>query len=33
LLPLVDAAPVIVGQEMGFTADEGITLDLRRAPS
>mgnify|MGYP001822615419 FL=1 len=32
-IPLVDAAPVIVAQEMGFTAEEGIALDLRRAPS
>lgn len=32
-IPLVDAAPLIVAQEMGFAAEEGITLDLRRAPS
>jgi NitT/TauT family transport system ATP-binding protein len=32
-IPLVDAAPVIVAQETGFTAEEGIALDLRRAPS
>ncbi len=32
-IPLVDAAPLIVAQEMGFTAEEGISLDLRRAPS
>ncbi len=32
-IPLVDAAPVIVAQEMGFAAEEGISLDLRRAPS
>ncbi len=32
-IPLVDAAPLIVAQEMGFAAEEGITFDLRRAPS
>lgn len=32
-MPLVDAAPLIVAQEMGFAAEEGIALDLRRAPS
>lgn len=32
-LPLVDAAPLIVAHEMGFAAEEGIALDLRRAPS
>lgn len=32
-IPLVDAAPLIVAQEMGFAAEEDITLDLRRAPS
>ncbi|PCD76076.1 ABC transporter substrate-binding protein [Pseudothioclava arenosa] len=32
-IPLVDAAPLIVAQEMGFAAEEGITLDLKRAPS
>ena len=32
-IPLVDAAPLIVAQEMGFAAQEGISLDLRRAPS
>lgn len=32
-IPLVDAAPLIVAQEMGFAAQEGIALDLRRAPS
>lgn len=30
---LVDAAPLVVAQEMGFAAEEGIALDLRRAPS
>lgn len=32
-MPLVDAAPLIVAQEMGFAAEEGIALDLKRAPS
>ena len=32
-VPLVDAAPLVVAQEMGFAAEEGISLDLRRAPS
>jgi NitT/TauT family transport system ATP-binding protein len=32
-IPLVDAAPLIVAQEMGFAEEEGIALDLRRAPS
>ncbi|MGH1368398.1 MAG: CmpA/NrtA family ABC transporter substrate-binding protein [Maritimibacter sp.] len=32
-MPLVDAAPFVVAQEMGFAAEEGITLDLVRAPS
>ncbi|MEX0282459.1 MAG: ABC transporter substrate-binding protein [Arenibacterium sp.] len=32
-IPLIDAAPLIVAQEMGFANEEGITLDLRRAPS
>lgn len=32
-IPLVDAAPLIVAHEMGFAAEEGISLDLRRAPS
>lgn len=32
-IPLVDAAPLIVAQEMGFAAEEGLTLDLVRAPS
>ena len=32
-IPLVDAAPLIVAHEMGFAAEEGIGLDLRRAPS
>lgn len=32
-VPLVDAAPLIVAQEMGFAAAEGIGLDLIAAPS
>jgi NitT/TauT family transport system ATP-binding protein len=32
-MPLVDAAPLIVAQEMGFAAEEGLALDLHRAPS
>ncbi|MDF1873104.1 ABC transporter substrate-binding protein [Vannielia sp.] len=32
-MPLVDAAPLIVAQEMGFAAAEGIALDLIAAPS
>lgn len=32
-IPLVDAAPLIVAQEMGFAAAEGIELDLKPAPS
>ncbi|MGH1451616.1 MAG: ABC transporter substrate-binding protein [Paracoccaceae bacterium] len=32
-VPLVDSAPLIVAQEMGFAAEEGISLDLIRAPS
>lgn len=32
-MPLVDAAPLIVAQEMGFAESEGISLDLIAAPS
>lgn len=32
-MPLVDAAPLIVAQEMGFAQSEGIALDLVAAPS
>ncbi|MDO5643559.1 MAG: CmpA/NrtA family ABC transporter substrate-binding protein [Paracoccus sp. (in: a-proteobacteria)] len=32
-LPLTDAAPVIIAQELGFAAEEGLTLDLIRATS
>lgn len=29
-VPLVDAAPLIIGQEMGFAAEEGLSFDLIR---
>lgn len=32
-IPLVDVAPLIVAQQMGFAAEEGLALDLRRAPN
>lgn len=32
-MPLVDAAPLIIAQEMGFAESEGIVLDLIAAPS
>ncbi|WP_435660671.1 CmpA/NrtA family ABC transporter substrate-binding protein [Leisingera caerulea] len=32
-VPLTDAAPLIAAQEMGFAAEERLTLDLHRAPS
>ena len=32
-MPLVDAAPLIIAQEMGYAASEGIALDLIAAPS
>ncbi|MEM6386912.1 MAG: ABC transporter substrate-binding protein [Pseudomonadota bacterium] len=32
-MPLIDAAPVIIAEEMGFAASEGISLDLIPAPS
>lgn len=32
-VPLVDAAPLIIAQELGFAAAEGINLDLIAAPS
>ena len=32
-IPLVDSAPLIVAEEMGFAETEGLTLDLVRAPS
>ncbi|ANT60364.1 nitrate transporter [Salipiger sp. CCB-MM3] len=32
-IPLTDSAPLIIAQEMGYAAEEGIALDLKRAPS
>lgn len=32
-LPLVDAAPLIVAEAMGFASEEGLALDLVAAPS
>lgn len=32
-VPLLDMAPLAIAHEMGFAADEGLALDLRRAPS
>ena len=32
-IPLVDAAPLIAAEEMGFAREEGLALDLVRAPS
>lgn len=32
-MPLVDAAPLIIAQEMGFAESEGIALDMIAAPS
>ena len=32
-IPLVDAAPLIVAHEMGFAGEEGLELDLVKAPS
>lgn len=32
-VPLVDAAPLIIAQELGFAAQEGVGFDLVRAPS
>ncbi|MEM6824753.1 MAG: CmpA/NrtA family ABC transporter substrate-binding protein [Pseudomonadota bacterium] len=32
-IPLVDAAPLIIAQEMGFAREEGLQLDLVRGPS
>lgn len=29
-VPLIDAAPLIVAQELGFAAEEGLSLDLIR---
>lgn len=32
-VPLVDCAPLVLAQELGFAADEGIELNLLRQPS
>lgn len=32
-IPLVDAAPLIAAHEIGFAEEEGLVLDLRKAPS
>ena len=32
-IPLTDAAPLIIAEEMGFAKEEGLSLDLVRAPS
>lgn len=32
-VPLIDAAPLIVAQELGFAAEEGLTFDLVRVQS
>ncbi len=32
-VPLLDAAPLIIAQEMGFAVEEGLSLTLRAAPS
>lgn len=32
-IPLVDAAPYIIAHHMGFAEEEGLELDLRKAPS
>jgi len=32
-IPLVDAAPLAIAHELGFAEEEGLALDLRRAPS
>jgi ABC-type nitrate/sulfonate/bicarbonate transport system substrate-binding protein len=32
-VPLVDSAPLVVAQELRFTADEGIELNLLPQPS
>lgn len=32
-IPLTDAAPIIAAEEMGFAREEGLSLDLVRAPS
>ncbi|MEJ1999508.1 MAG: CmpA/NrtA family ABC transporter substrate-binding protein [Maritimibacter sp.] len=32
-IPLVDAAPLVVAQELGFAGEEGLALNLMKAPS
>ena len=32
-IPLVDAAPLIIADAIGFAEEEGLTLELRQAPS
>lgn len=32
-ISLVDAAPLIIARELGFAEEEGLNLDLRKAPS
>ncbi|MEO0917098.1 MAG: ABC transporter substrate-binding protein, partial [Pseudomonadota bacterium] len=32
-IPLADAAPLIAAEELGFAREEGLALDLVRAPS
>ncbi|MEL6317918.1 MAG: ABC transporter substrate-binding protein, partial [Pseudomonadota bacterium] len=32
-IPLVDSAPLVVAREMGFAAEEGLDLQLTKAPS
>lgn len=32
-IPLIDAAPLVVAKEMGYAREEGLELDLFRAPS
>jgi len=32
-IPLVDCAPLVVAHELGFAANEGLALDLQKAPS
>ena len=32
-IPLIDSAPFIVAKELGFAEEEGLNLDLSRAPS
>ena len=32
-LPLVDCAPLVIAQELGFASEQGLDLDLRKMPS